>query len=68
MVKKKIVHQDVDEVIEKDGTVFFKAKRPLTEDEHKLLSNWIRHESKKSGVNIVLVPFSVDLEVGGESL
>ena len=68
MARKKIANADVEELIEKDGTVFFKAKRPLQESEYKLLSEWIRHEMKKSGLKIVLVPFSVDAEISGEAV
>lgn len=68
MTKKKIKHEGVEEIAEKNDTVFFKAKRPLTEDEHKLLSDWIRYEAEKSDVKIVLVPFSVDVEVDGGSI
>ncbi|MBT2696350.1 hypothetical protein J7E79_02725 [Bacillus sp. ISL-40] len=68
MAKKKIKHEEVVELAEKNDTVFFKAKRPLTEDEHKLLSDWIRYEAEQVDLKIVLVPFSVDVEVDGETL
>jgi hypothetical protein len=68
MTKKKIKHEEVEEIAEKNDIVFFKAKRPLTEDEHKLLSEWLRYEAEKSDVKIVLVPFSVDVELDGDEL
>jgi hypothetical protein len=68
MAKGKIKHKDVEEIAEKNNTVFFKANRTLREDEHKLLSEWIRYEAEKSDMKIVLVPLSVDVVVDGETL
>lgn len=67
MARKKIVDPDIAEVAEKESVVFFRVKRPLTESEHTLLSDRIRSESEKSGLKIVLVPHSCDLDLGGET-
>jgi CMP-2-keto-3-deoxyoctulosonic acid synthetase len=66
--EKIVINQDAEEIAEKNDTIFFKAKRALTEDEHNLLSDRIRFETEKTGLKIILVPFSVDVEVDGESL
>jgi hypothetical protein len=42
-------------------TIIFKATRPLTEEEHKQLSNKIRYENEKSGVKVVLMPYSCEV-------
>jgi protein tyrosine phosphatase (PTP) superfamily phosphohydrolase (DUF442 family) len=62
--KKKIdpIHHEVEEVAQKGETVFFRVKRPMTEEEHNLLSDRVRFEAEKSGLNIVLVPYTCDVE------
>lgn len=44
-----------------DKVLVFKASRPLTEEEHKQLSEKLRFEEEKSGVKIVLMPFSCEM-------
>lgn len=44
-----------------DQTVItWKATRPLTVEEHKDLSEKLRFEAETTGLNIVLIPFSVE--------
>jgi hypothetical protein len=68
MARKKIIHPDIEQIAEKEGVVFFKIRRPLTESEHTLLSDRVRFESDRSKIKIVLVPHSCDLDFGGEEL
>ncbi|WP_416149499.1 hypothetical protein ACM26V_00420 [Salipaludibacillus sp. HK11] len=56
----------VEEVSEEKGIIFFKAKKKLTDTEHKNLSKKIRQEMKETGLEIVLVPFSVEHEISAE--
>jgi hypothetical protein len=49
---------------EQDGVVYFKAIRPLTLEEHQQLSDKLRYEAEKSGLNIVLVPASAAIDKG----
>lgn len=46
-----------------DSIVLWKATRPLTQDEHEQLSQKLRHEQEQSGVKVILVPFSVEVEI-----
>jgi hypothetical protein len=46
---------------EQDGIVYVKAIFKLTDEEHKNLSDKLRYEAEKSGVNIVLIPSSAAL-------
>lgn len=44
-----------------DQTVIvWKATRPMSEREHESLSNKLRFEEKRTGMNIILVPYSVE--------
>jgi hypothetical protein len=56
-----------EKISEKDGVVFFKVNKRLTQDEHEQLSEKIRFENKKSGLKIVLIPFSCDVADSGET-
>ncbi|QMV43736.1 hypothetical protein [Cohnella cholangitidis] len=48
--------------------VVWKATRPLTVQEHEELSEKLRFEEKETGLEIILVPFSVEPSVStGES-
>ena len=52
---------EAKKVAEKDKVVVFKANRPLTEIQFNLLSDLIKQEEKKTGVKIVLMPYSCDV-------
>lgn len=66
--RKNIIDQNAEEIAEKNSVIYFKAKRPLTDVEHQMLSDRVRFEGEKSGLKIVLVPYLVDVEVDGEQL
>lgn len=66
--RKRKTNNEVVEILEKNNVVYFKATKKLTEIEHNQLSAKIRNEMKETGVQIVLVPFSCDVDVEGESL
>lgn len=48
-----------------DTAIIFKAKRPLDKGEFELLSDMVKHENEKTGLKIVLMPFSCDVVEGG---
>jgi hypothetical protein len=64
--KKTKAIDEVEKVKEieegKETILVFKANKPLDKGEFKLLSEMIKHEEKKTGVKIVLMPYSCDLE------
>ncbi|WP_220376450.1 hypothetical protein [Cohnella lupini] len=62
-----VMVEGVDLSKKADQTVMiWKATRPLTDREHEQLSDRLRYESEKTGINIVLVPFSVEVGVSAE--
>ncbi len=66
MTKKKEAKKTKDKVEKvketENETIVFKANRPLGEHQFKLLSDLVKYEEKKKGVNIVLMPYSCDTE------
>ncbi|WP_068722826.1 hypothetical protein [Paenibacillus sp. DMB5] len=46
------------------SVLLWRATRPLTVQEHADLSDKLRHEAEATGINIVLVPFTVEPEAG----
>lgn len=46
---------------EQDGVVYFKAIQPLTEEQYKLLLDMIAYNEEKSGLKLILVPYSLAL-------
>lgn len=44
--------------------VIWRVNRPLNEDQHAELARKLRVEQEKTGVEIMLVPNSVDIEIG----
>lgn len=55
----------VDISTNSDKTVIvWKATRPLTVKEHESISAKLRAEAKATGLNILFVPHSVEMEVG----
>ncbi|MGG1673316.1 hypothetical protein ACIFOE_22295 [Paenibacillus sp. NRS-1783] len=46
-----------------ETVVLWKAPRPLSNDEHEQLATKLRLEQEHSDVKIVLVPYSVDVEI-----
>lgn len=64
MAKKKVTTKKVTKVKETDKAIIFKANRRLTKEEFELLSDLVKSEEKKTGLEIVLMPYSC--EVGEE--
>ena len=52
-------------VKETEEFIIFKANKALTEEEFELLSNLVKSEEAKTGLKIVLMPYSCD--VGGDT-
>lgn len=63
---KVVKHPDTDVVVNANGVIVFQAKHALTEDNYELLEKWVRKENEKSGLKIVLAPFSVDVKASDE--
>lgn len=59
----KAITKEMEEV----KALIFKATRPLDEGEFKLLSEMVRHEEEKSGIKIILMPYSCGLEEDKEN-
>jgi len=65
MARKKTEAEPAGEIkVNGETILLWKANRPLSQAEHEQLSEKLRFEQAKSGVKIVLVPFSVDAEAG----
>lgn len=64
MAEKKTTTKKVTKVKETDKAIIFKTNRPLMKEEFELLSDLVKYEEKKTGLKIVLMPFSC--EVGEE--
>ena len=50
-----------EKLSEQNGVIIFKALRPLDEKEHRQLSDKIRYEAEKSGLKVVLMPYTCEL-------
>lgn len=55
------VREKVAKLKEENGVVYFKAIYPLSLEQHEQLSDKLRYEAEKSGLNIVLIPASAAL-------
>lgn len=65
MARAKSV-MDAQIELETETIVIFKVNRPLQSHEYEELENRIRQENEKSGLKIVIAPYSVDaVLVGG---
>ena len=60
-VKKKTINK-VTKIKETETAIIFKANRPLMEEEFEVLSNLVKSEEAKTGLKIILMPYSTDLE------
>ena len=45
--------------------IIFKVNRPLMDHEYDELEKRVRQENEKSGLKIVIAPYSVDVEITG---
>lgn len=60
MARAKKETPPATEIKQADGVIYLKANRPLTVREHEELSQKLRFEMGQTGLNIVLVPFTLD--------
>ncbi|MEZ7173598.1 hypothetical protein [Sporosarcina sp. OR05] len=60
MAKKKTDNQ-AEVISEQEGVVIVKANAPLDKKQFELLSELMRKEEGKSGMKVVVLPYSVDL-------
>lgn len=60
---KKIIASKTELSADVKNVLIWKVSCPLTEVEHEQLSSKLRYEQEQSGVTIVLVPYSVTVEV-----
>lgn len=63
MKKRDVVKGDIELTVCDNKVLIWKANCPLSEVEHEQLSAKLRFEHEQSGVKIVLVPYSVTVEV-----
>ena len=52
--------------VETETIVIFKVNRPLMPHEYDELEQRVRQENEKSGLKIVIAPYSVDVELSGD--
>jgi len=64
MAKAKPV-TDMEIEVETETIVIFKVNRPLMPHEYEELEKRVRLENKKSGLKIVIAPYSVDVKLAG---
>jgi len=62
MAKAKPV-ADTQIEVETETVVIFKVNRPLMPHEYDELEQRVRQENEKSGLKIVIAPYSVDVEI-----
>lgn len=53
--------EGVTKVAEMPSAIVFKANKPLSKVEFNVISDMIKQEQAKTGLEIVLMPFSCDL-------
>lgn len=63
MASKANDNKDVSVVEKNDTVILFKVNKPLTNVEYKELEARVRQEQAKSGLKIVLAPYSVDAKI-----
>ena len=62
----KVKPVESTEILEQTETiVIFRVNRPLMSHEYEELEIRVRQENEKSGLKIVLAPYSVDVEITG---
>lgn len=60
---KTIEGVEVTEQEQVGELLVWKANKPLTNAQHKLIGDILRREEKVTGAKIMLVPFSIDVKV-----
>lgn len=63
MARKTVEKQAVVKTETGETLMVWRAAMPLSESEHEQLSNKLRFEEERSGIRIMLVPYSVEPEV-----
>jgi 2,3-bisphosphoglycerate-independent phosphoglycerate mutase len=64
MARKKLDAEKLVTVQAAVPVVIWQANRPLTEQQHEELSRKLQSEQDRTGVKVMLVPNSVDVEIG----
>lgn len=67
MARIKKITPEATEIKQAEGVIFMQANRPLTVHEHKELSEKLSFEEEKSGLKIILVPFSLEVLDGDKA-
>jgi hypothetical protein len=66
VARRKTVEAEPTDIVVTSPTgqkvVIWKATRPLTTHEHEQLSTKLRYEEEQTGLTIMLVPFTVDVD------
>jgi hypothetical protein len=65
-LSKRKEKEIIETVKELTDIIVVQAKRPLTEAEHEMISNKLKLEQEATGIKIVLIPYSVELEKDSE--
>lgn len=66
MARKKLTDFAGAETAEKDNVILFKCNRSLGKPEHDLLMQRMEEQEKRTGMKIIVIPFSVDHVEGDE--
>jgi len=61
MPPRKVANGKAVKVKQTGKVIVFQAVKRLTKKEFELLSDMVRHEMEKTGVKIVLMPYSCEL-------
>lgn len=61
MAEKKTTTKKATKIKETDKAIIFKANRPLMKEEFELLSDLVKSEEKKTGLSIILMPYSCEV-------
>jgi hypothetical protein len=59
-----VLDEAIEQSIGKQIILVFKVTRPVTDREFEIIETRLRNQEEKSGVKIVLMPYSVDLKEG----
>lgn len=66
MAKKKEAAEQLITIHSAVPVVLWRANRPLNEEQHEELVRKLKAEQTRSGLEILLVPYSVDVEISVE--
>jgi hypothetical protein len=57
-----VLEQVIEQDKKQETILVFKVTRPVTDREFEIIETRLRNQEEKSGVKIVLMPYSVDLK------